>query len=631
MSSILSDFDGSLRDEIIEYFSLLVKSIDNSGLSFLNELIKPAESKTINEQYLSINNSIQKLGKKIIIYIDDVDRLNSKEIIEVLQLIRNTANFGNVYFIVAFERNYVLSAIKDSFVPFNGNYIEKIFQLEYYLPVNHQGQILESTFYDYINQYIDDKTKNLIKDMRNIKVGFMNPFEVKPDLIPYIKNMRDVKRLINVFNLNYDRIKGNVYLPDYISICLLRLKYPDLYHSLYYNKSQYLTTSRQVIFDQEPGELFIKFQEKVEMTIQNSILYRDIKQGIDNKTIDPNVLEGCKLVFELFNSQEQSVNSFQRRQRTLDKSHLSITENSCFERYFDFILEGRLDDNEFAEAITEDLNTFKKNIDVWTKVRASAADLQLRFENFTTFSNKDQFELIINGIIYFTEIRSAENQEYLNDFNIENFVKKIGGLDVQSNPVIAEYYGERVTVFKPFIERIFDYKIHPFTNTFLFHLAEYIIKSDGNNFTLSKNEIKEILKNAFIDNLQKESEFTNDLMNYYNATVRIFSDPNKSTITPIGDGIIITEKFKKFIVEKGFVGFLKYNFFPYQGSEELGYTLGKWPQIIFGSFEEFEKELKEASGIDEEKREFYDFYNQIDKNGRVEKFEFTFLKKEPNA
>ncbi len=631
LSSILSDFDGSLRNEIVEYFSLLVKSIDNSSISFLKEFIIPEENKTINQQYLSINNSIQKLRKKIIIYIDDVDRLNSKEIIEVLQLIRNTANFGNVYFIVAFERNYVLSAINKSFVPFNGNYIEKIFQLEYYLPISHRGQILESAFYDYIGQYIDEKSRNLIKDMRNIRVGFMNPFEVKPDVIPYIKNMRDVKRLINVFNLNYDRIKGNVYLPDYISICLLRLKYPDLYHSLYYNKAQYLTTSRQVIFDQEPGELFLIFQEKAERIIQNSILYTDIKQGIDNKLIDPNALEGCKLVFNLFNSQEQNINSFQRRQRTLDKNHLSITENSCFDRYFDFILEGRLDDNEFSDAITTDLNSFKEKIALWNKVRSSAADLQLRFENFTEFANKEQFELIINGIIYFTELPAAENSDYLNDFNINNFVEKIGGLDFDKNPIISKYYNQRAKFFKPFIEQIFDYKIHPFSNTFLFHLAEYIIKNGNNNFTLSNNEIKDILKGAFIDNLQKASEFTNELMNYYAATLRIFADPNKTDIiTPIDDGVMITEKFKNFIIEKGFVGFLKYNIFPYQGSEQLGYTLGKWPEVIFGSFDNFYYQLSKAKGIQEAKNEFDDFYRKMDK-GRVEKFEFNYLKKDATA
>ena len=631
LSSILSDFDGSLRNEIVEYFSSLVKSIDNRSVSFLKEFIKPEGNKTINQQYVSINNSIQKLGKKIIIYIDDVDRLNNKEIIEVLQLIRNTANFGNVYFIVAFERNYVLNAIKNSFVPFNGNYIEKIFQLEYYLPISHRGQILESTFYDHIDQCIDEKSKNLIEEMRNNEAGLFRPFEVKPDVIKYIKNMRDVKRLINVFNLNYDRIKGNVYLPDYISICLLRLKYPDIYHSLYYKKFEYLTTSSDGIFDQNPGELYVKFQEKVEMTNENSLLYKDIKQSIDNKLLDPSALEGCQLVYHLFNN-FQNISFPPLRERTLDKKHLSITESSCFDRYFDFILEGRLDDNEFSDAITTDLNSFKEKIALWNTVRSSAADLQLRFENFTEFANKEQFELIINGIIYFTELPAAENSDYLNNFNINNFVEKIGGLDFDKDPIISKYYNQRVKFFKPFIEQIFDYKIHPFSNTFLFHLAEYIIKNSDNNFTLTNNELKEILKNAFIDNLQKESRFTNELMDYFAATVRIFADPNNTDIiTPIGDGVIITEKFKNFIIEKGFVGFLKYNIFPYQGSEQLGCSLGKWPEIIFGTFENFYKELSEAKGLDAAKKEFDDFYKQRDDKGRVKKFEFNYLKKDAKA
>ena len=259
-----------------------MESTDKSSLSFLKRIQKSADNKIFNEQYISINKSIQKLNKKIVIYIDDVDRLDSKEIIEVLRLIRNTANFGNVYFIVAFERNYVMNAIKGSLASFTGNYLEKIFQLEYYLPISHDAQILESTFYEYLDPYIDEPSKELIKQMRSIVPGFMKPSDIRPVLIPYIKDIRDVKRLINIFTLNYDRIKGNVYLPDYISICLLRLKYPDIYRSLYYNKSRYLTTSTQSeMFEQDTGELYIKFLEKKEMIVQNSFLYQDFKKSIE--------------------------------------------------------------------------------------------------------------------------------------------------------------------------------------------------------------------------------------------------------------------------------------------------------------------------------------------------------------
>ena len=312
----------------------------------------------------------------------------------------------------------------------------------------------------------------------------------------------------------------------------------------------------------------------------------------------------------------------------MDQNHLSITLNSCFDRYFDFILDGRLDENDFRESINKDLNTFKKKIQKWNEVRRTASDLQLRFENFKTFLNKDQFEQVINGIIYFTELPAAENILYNNNFNVNNFVEKIGGLDVQNNTIISQYYGKKVELFRTFVATIFDYKIHPMGNTFIFQLAEYIIKDSYDKFVFTNDEIKDFLKNAFIYVLENSEEFTNELMNYYAATARVFTDKKQTEITPIGDGATITEKFRDFIIEKGLVGLLKYNFFPYQGSPQLGYTLGGWPKIIFGSFEEFDKKLEEATGIDEAKEEYYNFCKQMDGEKHVKEFDFKFLKKD---
>ena len=62
-------------------------------------------------EYEQINKMLNDTGKKIVVSIDDLDRLYPSEISEVLKLIRNTANFSNVIYLVGYDREYVLSAL----------------------------------------------------------------------------------------------------------------------------------------------------------------------------------------------------------------------------------------------------------------------------------------------------------------------------------------------------------------------------------------------------------------------------------------------------------------------------------------------------------------------------------------
>lgn len=626
-SSLLSKYDGSLKNEIIAYANLLIKSLDNSGLSLLKIFLQSSKPKTFQKQYESINNSIIRLNRKIIIYIDDVDRLYKNEIIEVLRLIRNTASFGNVYFITAFDKNYVNNAIKNALVSTSENYLDKIFQLEYYLPINRHEDALEKFFYGELEKFIDDESTEVANNMNKTNPGFMAVQEPKPHLSSYIYNMRDVKKLINIFNLNYQRIKGNIYLPDYISICMLRLRYPEIHNSLYYEQYKYLTSSaKNGIFEENTGLLFMRFVDETKTDIENTQLYNYFNNH-ENEFSFPKseLLKACKLVFEIFNAYH---NQKTTPKRTLANNNFSITKISNFDRYFDLSLEGRLDENDFKFALNKDIETFKKQIFEWNKTRQVASDLQIRFEELVEFKNTDQFEKVILSIIYFTELPTAQDPNYVNSFNIENFLLKIRGEDVKNNQIIKKYYNGDESSYKKFIKSVFDYKVRVLGNNFLFQFAEYIWKRDSPNFILSKKEIEDFLRDAFLYNVEKADEFSESLMDYYAATVRIFADPKQTEIIkPINDGEIITEKFKNFIIEKGFIGFLKYNIFPYQGSEQLGYTLGKWPQVIFGSFDDFKTDLEKSKNIDEAKREFHNFCEQMDENGRVKKFDFNYLKK----
>lgn len=62
------------------------------------------------------NNITKKLAKsklKYIVFIDDIDRLNNKEIKLLMQLIKAVGDFPNIIYVLAFDRDIVANALND--------------------------------------------------------------------------------------------------------------------------------------------------------------------------------------------------------------------------------------------------------------------------------------------------------------------------------------------------------------------------------------------------------------------------------------------------------------------------------------------------------------------------------------
>ena len=75
----------------------------------LNSDMKSLLSSTpISDEYEQIKSIIsKKVDKPILIFIDDVDRLEKEELSALLKLIRNTADFPKLFYIIAADDTYL--------------------------------------------------------------------------------------------------------------------------------------------------------------------------------------------------------------------------------------------------------------------------------------------------------------------------------------------------------------------------------------------------------------------------------------------------------------------------------------------------------------------------------------------
>lgn len=243
----LGKFSGEAENSIDNYLKEMVALVDNKYLNFLNSLAGKFfySSETGEDFYNDINKIIEKTNRKIIVFVDDIDRLNKNEILEVLRILRNIADFKNVIFICAFDREYV---VKQSQI--ENNYLDKIFNLEISLSTQNQKSFMlflneliqhssgytatektkltaafNSIFYD------DEIYENLnLKKFLGMEKTIPNDKELmQRELFPsyFFESKRDVKKFFNELYINIKILKNweDVELGEYIVLKLLLFKY----------------------------------------------------------------------------------------------------------------------------------------------------------------------------------------------------------------------------------------------------------------------------------------------------------------------------------------------------------------------------------------------------------------------
>ena len=85
------------------------------------------------KDHLSV--ALRNFGRKIVVSIDDVDRLEPSEVIELLRLVKSVADFPNVTYLLCYDIDVLADNIKTALGIQNGNaYLEKIVQFSVHVP-----------------------------------------------------------------------------------------------------------------------------------------------------------------------------------------------------------------------------------------------------------------------------------------------------------------------------------------------------------------------------------------------------------------------------------------------------------------------------------------------------------------
>lgn len=247
--SIVKGFFAMLRDELSNYIPNISSTIDQYVELLLDEesgkplkIIGKSLHGIFNEDknpYELIKEILERTKHKTVVFIDDIDRLNAAEIKEVLRLIRNTANFPYIQFIVAYDKNYVCETLKNNGINTPDRYLEKFFNVEMSLPKSEERIICDELLTRI------QETVHTIWDLEKEDTKITNMVYYRPDdptnsiidnnLVPKVLlTVRDVIRFHNSFYLlakayKDQRAENEVCFQDLFFLELLRYRYMDIY------------------------------------------------------------------------------------------------------------------------------------------------------------------------------------------------------------------------------------------------------------------------------------------------------------------------------------------------------------------------------------------------------------------
>lgn len=271
------------------------------------------------------NKIVEKLEEeklKIIVAIDDIDRLSEEEIIAVFQLVKALADFPNTVYLLAFDYKVVIQALKKVQHGDGKEYLEKIIQVPFEIPAPSIDTI-HKTLFSKLNSIIGD-----IADNQWDRETWSRLFEF--GIKDYIVSIRDVIRYTNVFSLKYELLKEETAPVDLLGLTCLQVFEPTIYSRLPYYKSILCGTITGYSYDNRKDE-----EGKIRQAIDNLLSEEASAYNVEAaRQIITILFPKIQSVLNISNG----MNMWFTPQQSSLINH-NVSNESCFERYFSLMLE----------------------------------------------------------------------------------------------------------------------------------------------------------------------------------------------------------------------------------------------------------------------------------------------------
>lgn len=232
--------EGQKSEKIIKWILKYMKVLEfgvfeNSKAGKLSKAIRKIynvfkKDQTLEDTKSNLIQELNKYDRKIIVIIDDIDRLTKTQVQDVFQLVKQIGDLPNIIYFLPMDREAVISALDKKHVGNGEKYLEKIIQIPFSIP-ELDKESLRNILDTKVQKIMDDSQDKQIIDLDYKESIYYSCISL------YVKNLRDVNRVLNIFKFRYSIFKNEICVEDILALSILEALDPRLFKWIYLNKS----------------------------------------------------------------------------------------------------------------------------------------------------------------------------------------------------------------------------------------------------------------------------------------------------------------------------------------------------------------------------------------------------------
>jgi predicted KAP-like P-loop ATPase len=241
----------TLRNTVADFGNAVSETpVPYAGVAKVTNLFRSGH-RSIQDLRHSVEKILREQDQRIVVIIDDIDRLSAEETRQLFRVIKAIANLPNITYVLAFDQTRVAEALNETHVGSGLAFLEKIVQAPFDLPLPEHSEI-RKLFLEQLNGVIAGVPQERFDQVRwaNVFFGGIDEFVDSP---------RAIVRMMNSLRLTFAATDGEVDPIDFIAIETLRVFAPILYEQLRWKKDLLAGHS-----DSQSGGKRKETEEKVE-------------------------------------------------------------------------------------------------------------------------------------------------------------------------------------------------------------------------------------------------------------------------------------------------------------------------------------------------------------------------------
>ncbi len=208
------------------------------AVSFLKAVPELLPSISQREEIEEMGKALNLAPRRIVVLLDEMDRLEKEELQVVLKILRGVAFFPNLSYVCAFARAEVEKKLFGNQNTESREYFEKFFPVSFAVPKPDAGllfRVLQSKLVAVFNDLNWFQTN---EERKQFNEKLQQVWD--ETLIQLCTNLRKVAFIVNDVSVAARRLVREVNALDLVVIEVLRRFFPTVYESVWRNQSQFV-------------------------------------------------------------------------------------------------------------------------------------------------------------------------------------------------------------------------------------------------------------------------------------------------------------------------------------------------------------------------------------------------------